>query len=81
MLATSSSLSVNSRNNNNTTTMINAPTTSLLTKNNLLAFHHFQQHLDATSSNLRVRMPSTSDDFVLFLSTPHLDEYAFGGEI
>ncbi|CAF2045101.1 unnamed protein product [Rotaria magnacalcarata] len=51
MLATSSSLSVNSRNNNNTTTMINAPTTSLLTKNNLLAFHHFQQHLDATSSN------------------------------
>ncbi|CAF4724448.1 unnamed protein product [Rotaria socialis] len=51
MLATGSSLSVNSRNNNNTTTTINDPTMSLLTKNNLLAFHHFQQHLDTTSSN------------------------------
>jgi hypothetical protein len=49
MLATAPSPGIGSRSNNNANTT--GPTTSLLTKNDLIAFHHFQQQLDASAAN------------------------------
>ncbi|CAF1328054.1 unnamed protein product [Adineta steineri] len=49
MLATIPSPGIGNRTNNNMNT--NGPTTALLTKNDLIAFHHLQQQLDASSSN------------------------------
>jgi hypothetical protein len=49
MLATAPSPGIGSRSNNNTNST--GTTTTLLTKNDLIAFHHFQQQLDASSSN------------------------------
>jgi hypothetical protein len=49
MLATAPAPGISNRNGNNTNPT--GPTTALRTKNDLIAFHHFQQQLDASSSS------------------------------